>query len=307
MRVAQRPAPPGAVAASSPDRAGPLSALRPWWELTKPGITRLVLVTTAVGFYLGSVASLDLLLLLNTLFGTALAASGANGLNQVAERHADARMRRTAGRPLPSGRVGVAEALIFATALSFTGFVHLFFLVNPLTAGVVAASLLSYVLVYTPLKRRTWLATLVGAVPGALPALAGWTASTDAIGLGGLALFAIIFVWQMPHFFALGWMYREDYERGGFRMLSSFDPAGRRTARLTVLYTIALLPVSLLPTFFGLTGWLYGAGAIALGAIFLGYCVTLFLDRARGRAHRVFVASILYLPALLALMVVDKV
>jgi protoheme IX farnesyltransferase len=307
MRLAQRPAPSGVVPAALPEREGVGSALRPYWELTKPGITRLVLITTGVGFYLGSAAGPDLLLLLNTLFGTALAASGANALNQVVERKADALMRRTANRPLPSGRLGMAEALVFATAVSFIGCVHLFFLVNPLTSGVVAASLLSYVLIYTPLKRRTWWATLIGAVPGALPALAGWTAATDAIGPGGLALFAIIFVWQMPHFFALGWMYREDYERGGFRMLSSLDPAGSRTARLTVLYTIALLPISLLPTFFGLTGWLYGAGAIALGAVFLGYCATLLADRARGRAHRVFIASILYLPALLALMVVDKV
>lgn len=281
--------------------------LRPYWDLTKPGITRLVLITTAVGFYLGARAGIDLLLLANTLFGTALVASGANALNQYVERHADALMRRTASRPLPSGRIGAAEALVFAAAVSFIGLVHLFFLVNPLTASVVAISLLSYVLVYTPLKQRTSWATLVGAVPGALPGLAGWTAATDSVGPGGIALFAIIFVWQMPHFFALGWMYREDYARGGFRMLSSMDPAGSRTAWLTVLYTVALLPVSLVPTWVGVTGWIYGAGAVILGTVFLGFGLNLLADRARGRAHRVFVASILYLPALLALMVVDKI
>jgi protoheme IX farnesyltransferase len=307
MRLAQRPAPPGAVAASPVPRAGPFVVLRPYLELTKPGITRLVLITTAVGFWLGQAAGLDVLLLVNTLFGTGLAASGANALNQVVERHADAHMRRTANRPLPSGRLGVVEAVVFAVALAFIGFVHLFFLVNPLTSAVVAASLLSYVLVYTPLKRRTWHATVIGAVPGALPALAGWTAATNSIGAGGLSLFAIIFVWQMPHFFALGWMYREDYERGGFRMLSLYDPTGSRTAILTVLHTLALLPVSLTPTLIGLTGWVYGAGAMVLGVIFLGYCLTLLTDRARGRAHRVFIASILYLPALLTLMVVDRI
>lgn len=306
MPIAEHAAPPRDRRTAA-RRGGPLGLLCPYWELTKPGITRLVLITTAVGFYLGSTVGLDFLLLANTLFGTVLAASGANALNQFVERHSDARMRRTVNRPLPSGRIGVVEALVFAIAISFVGLVHLFFLVNPLTCGVVAASLLSYILIYTPLKRRTWWATLIGAVPGALPGLAGWTAATDSIGPGGILLFAIIFVWQMPHFFALGWMYREDYARGGFRMLSSMDPAGSRTAWLTVLYTVVLLPVSLLPTVFGVTGWIYGGGALLLGVIFLGLCVTLIVDRARGRAHRVFVASILYLPALLALMVMDKV
>jgi len=307
MRVVERAVPAVNRPVRAVPRAGVLSALRPYWDLTKPGITRLVLVTTAVGFYLGAPGRLDIVLLVNVLFGAALAASGANALNQYVERNADALMRRTVTRPLPAGRIGAVEALVFAIAVSFIGLVHLFFLVNALTCAVVTASLASYVLVYTPLKRRTWWATLVGAVPGALPALAGWTAATNAIGAGGLVLFAIIFVWQMPHFFALGWMYREDYARGGFRMLSSLDPAGSRTAWLTVLYTVALLPVSLLPTLFGLTGWTYGAGAMVLGAIFLGFGVSLLADRARGHAHRVFVASILYLPALLALMVADKV
>jgi len=215
-------------------------------------------------------------------------------------------MRRTSARPLPSRRIGNLEALLFASGLSFVGLVHLFFLVNALTAAVIAASLLSYVLVYTPLKRKTWMATLVGTLPGALPALAGWTAATNGIGRGGLAIFAIVLVWQMPHFFALGWMYREDYARGGFRMLSGIDPQGNRTARQTVLYTLALLPVSLLPAVFHMTGWLYPIGALVLGGLFLGAGLSFFTDRARGRARRVFVASILYLPALLALLVIDK-
>ncbi len=282
------------------------SLVRPFWELTKPGITRLVVFTSGAGFYLASRGPLEWLTLLNMLFGTALVASGANALNQYAERDANALMRRTARRPLPSGRLGSAEALIFAVSIAFIGLVHLWFLVNPVTAGVVLASLLSYLLVYTPLKRRTWWATLAGAVPGALPALAGWTAATGRIGAGGLALFGIVFVWQMPHFFALGWMYREDYERGGFRMLSRFDPTGIRTGRQTVLYTMALLPVSLLPSFLGVTGRLYAMGAVLLGLGFLGLGLTLLSDRARGQARRVFVGSILYLPALLALMMIDR-
>jgi len=215
-------------------------------------------------------------------------------------------MRRTSARPLPSRRIGNLEALLFACGVSFIGLVHLFFLVNPLTAAVIAARLLSYVLVYTPLKKKTWMATLAGTVPGALPALAGWTAATNGIGRGGLALFAIVLVWQMPHFFALGWMYREDYARGGFRMLSGIDPDGDRTARQMVLYTIALLPVSLLPAVFRMTGWIYPAGALVLGGLFLAAGFSFFADRARGRARRVFIASILYLPALLALLVIDK-
>jgi protoheme IX farnesyltransferase len=260
-----------------------------------------------VSFFVGSGERVDWLALLNVLFGTALVASGANAFNQYLERNADALMRRTADRPLPSGRLGRGEALVFMTAISFIGSVHLYFLVNPLTAWVVVASLLSYVLVYTPLKRKTWWATLAGAVPGALPALAGWTAATNTISRGGIALFAILFLWQMPHFFALGWMYREDYERGGFRLLSSVDPTGKRTVRQTVLYALALLPVSLLPVAFGVMGWLYAAGAVALGLVFLASALALRHDLARGRARRVFIASILYLPALLALMVADRI
>jgi protoheme IX farnesyltransferase len=240
------------------------------------------------------------------LLGITLVGSGANALNQYLERDADALMRRTANRPLPSARLGTTEALVFAIAVSGFGLIHLFFLVNPLTAAVVAASLISYLAVYTPLKRRTWLATLAGAVPGALPALAGWTAASGTINRGGLAIFAIVFVWQMPHFFALGWMYREDYLRGGFRMLSASDPDGSRTARQTVLYTLALLPVSLLPSLFGVTGRLYAAGAALLGLAFLTLGLALLADRARGQARRVFLGSIIYLPALLLLMVIDR-
>ena len=289
-----------------PARAGGPGRLSAWLELTKPGITRLVVATAAAAYYLASAGSIDWLGFIHTIVGIALVGSGANALNQFAERDADALMRRTAGRPLPTGRVSVPEALIFGTALAFIGLVHLFFLVNPLTAGIVLASLLSYLFVYTPLKRRTWHATLVGTVPGALPALAGWTAATGSISAGGLAVFAIVMVWQMPHFFALGWMYREDYERGGFRMLSRFDPSGSRTTRQMAAYTSVLLPVSLLPAAIGITSWWYAVGATVLGLAFLIVQLPMFADRARGKAHRVFLASIIYLPALLALMVIDR-
>jgi len=287
-------------------QASPPSTLRAYGALTKPGITRLVVVTAGVSWFLGA-PEFDGLALINLLFGTALVASGANAFNQILERRADALMRRTADRPLPSGRLGIAEALIFSTALSFIGVVHLYFLINPLTALVVLVSLLSYTLVYTPMKKRTWWATLAGAVPGALPALAGWAAATHTLSRDGWLLFAIVFVWQMPHFFALGWMYREDYARGGFRLLSSIDPTGARTANQTLLYILLLLPVSVLPAWSGLMSWVYAAGALALGLAFMAPAITLWRDLARGHARRVFVASILYLPALLALMVVDRV
>ena len=235
--------------------------LRAYVELTKPGITRLVLVTTAAGFYLGTRGAIDFQLLINTLIGTGLAASGCNALNQYVERDEDARMNRTSGRPLPSGRLTPLEALTCACALSVVGTLYLLLLVNLATALVVLLSLTSYIFVYTPLKQRTPLSTIIGAVPGALPIVAGWTATGARIDAVALALFGILFLWQMPHFFALAWIYREDYRRGGFRMLSVLDPLGRRTGRQILAYSVLLIPVTLLPTRLGLTGDWYLAGA----------------------------------------------
>jgi heme o synthase len=279
--------------------------VRAFWELTKPGITRLVLVTTAAGFYLAT-RSFDFVLLLNTLLGTALAASGTNALNQYAERDIDARMQRTARRPLPSGRLFPGEALFFSAGIALTGIVYLLAFVNALTAGLVALSLVSYVFVYTPLKRVTWTSTLIGAVPGALPILAGWTASGRPINAMAIVLFLIMFVWQMPHFFALAWIYREDYARAGFRMLTVVDPSGRRAARQAVGYTVALIGLSFaLPFIDGVsTAYLLGAGL--LGTVFLALgLIQLFALSERG-AWRLFFGSVLYLPLLLLLMVVDK-
>jgi protoheme IX farnesyltransferase len=302
-----------AVLELSGDAAGPVartdlrSRLGALLELTKPGITRLVVITAAAGFYLASAGGVDVVLLLHTLFGTALAASGSGALNQYMERGPDARMRRTARRPLPTGRLTPAQALLFATGLAVAGVAYLYVFVGARATGLVAASLLSYLFVYTPLKQRTWLATPVGAVPGALPILAGWAAAGGPLDGRAWALFGILFFWQMPHFFALAWIYREDYVRGGFRMLTAEDATGSRTSRQIISHTALLLVVSLLPSLFGLTGRLYLAGATVLGGAFLALGMALALQRTDQRAWRLFFGSVAYLPALLLLMVFDKV
>ncbi len=282
-----------------------MSRARAFWELTKPGITRLVLVTTAAGFYLAS-TTMDWLLLVHALIGTALAASGTNALNQWAERDADARMRRTAQRPLPSGRLGSGEALLFSAGIAVAGLVYLWAFVNLLTVLIVALSLTSYVFVYTPLKRVTWTATLIGAVPGALPILAGWTAAGGSINTLAIVLFLILFAWQMPHFYALAWIYREDYARGGFRMLTVVDPSGQRAARQAVGYTAALVALSLLPVFAGVVNPVYFVGAALLGCAFLGLSLAQLGSRSDRAAWRLFFGSVVYLPLLLVLLVVTK-
>lgn len=277
-------------------------------ELTKPGITRLVLVTTAAGFYLAAGASASLLLFVNALFATALVASGTNALNQWLERDADAQMRRTRARPLPSGRLSSREALVFAWAISLFGLGYLALFVNMLTAFVVGFTLGSYVFIYTPLKRKTWISTLIGAVPGALPIVAGWTATGRPLNAAAWALFAIMFVWQLPHFFALAWIYRDDYRNAGFQMLTVVDRSGARAARQTLMYAAALIPISLLPTVFGLTGEIYLVGALLLGVGLLLPTLSMLLRGPTEKiAWRTFVASIAYLPLLLFLMVIDRI
>jgi protoheme IX farnesyltransferase len=266
-----------------------------------------VLLTAAAGFYLGAAGSIHLPLLLHTLVGTALVAAGTNAFNQLRERDADARMERTRGRPLPSGRLSPRAAGVFAGVISAVGVVYLGCAVNLLTAGLAALTLASYVLLYTPLKRRTSLNTLIGAVPGALPIVGGWTAAGGALGPAVLALFWILFLWQLPHFLALAWIYREDYRRGGFVMLSLEDPEGRATGLMAVLYAAALVPVSLLPTFVGVTGRFYFIGALLLGLVYVAASAGMLRVATAPRAWRVFLASIIYLPALLTLMVLDKV
>jgi protoheme IX farnesyltransferase len=277
------------------------------YELTKPGITRLVLITTAVGFYLGSTGAFDFLLLLHALVGTGLLAAGTNALNQYAERGVDAEMKRTRERPLPAGRIKSSTAFVFSSGISVAGTVYLALLVNPLTAILGAAALLIYIFVYTPLKRRTWWCTVVGAVPGAIPPMMGWTGVTGSLDLSAWVLFGIVFLWQMPHFFAIAWLYRLDYERAGFPMLPVIDPDGVRTARQIVLYTVALLAVSTLTSVLGLTGAIYFFGALTLGSVFLGLGVVLAVTRTGAQARRLFLGSVIYLPVLLLLMVVDKI
>lgn len=276
-------------------------------DLIKARLTFLVLLTTVVGFYLGTSSGFDLSLMLATLGGTALLACGAAALNQLAEREFDARMRRTETRPLPAGKLQPATVLFFGAACSIAGLLCLSLTVNLLTAFLGAITLVSYLFVYTPLKRKTWLNTAVGAIPGALPPLMGWTAAANSIDPGGWSLFLILFFWQIPHFLAIAWIYRDDYGQAGFVMLPSVDPDGFRTGRQAVSHTFGLIFMSLLPVALGMTGVIYFAGAVLLGALFL-FCAFRFsaaLTLANGR--RLFFASIAYLPLLLVLMVLDKI
>lgn len=275
-------------------------------ELTKPGITRLVVLTTAAGYLMATGLDADLWRLFHTVFGAALASAGANALNMWWERESDAAMNRTRRRPLPSGRVEPKAALFFAGLLSVWGLGHLAVMVNWPTLVLVATSLLTYILVYTPLKRRTHHATLIGALPGSLPALAGWTAADAPITVTALAITGVVFFWQMPHFYALAWVYREDYARGGYKMLTAIDPEGTRLGFESTLHSAALLAVSVIPFFTGLLGWVYGVGAAVLGLAMVVLSVRLWLVRDDQRAWHLFFGSVAYLPAVLILMMLDR-
>jgi protoheme IX farnesyltransferase len=245
-------------------------------------------------------------LLLHTLLGTALVASGTSAFNQVWEKELDGRMERTAARPLPSGRIPLAGAALFAGTLSVVGLVELFFFTNGLTTALAAFTLVSYVCVYTPMKTRSPASTIVGAVPGALPPLGGYAAAAGALGLPGIALFAILFVWQLPHFFAIGWRHRVDYAKAGVVILPVIDPTGRSTARQTLLWTAVLLPVSLLPSLVGTAGFAYAFGAFVMTLLFLASSLRFARDISDGRARSLFLASIGWLPAILVLLVLDR-
>ena len=278
--------------------------------LTKPRITVFVAMTAFVGFVAGTSGPFSALLgplLLHTLLGTALVASGTSAFNQVREADLDGLMRRTQDRPLPSGRISLRGAALFAGALSAIGLAELLVFTNVLTAALAAFTLVSYVGLYTPMKTRSPASTVVGAVPGALPPLGGYTAATGAFGLPGVALFAILFVWQLPHFFAIGWRHRADYARAGVRILPVLDPSGRRTARQTLLWTAVLLPVSLLPSLVGTTGFAYAFGAFVLTLLFLRSSLAFARETTDGRARSLFLASISWLPAILILLVLDRV
>lgn len=275
-------------------------------ELIKVRLTSLVLLTTLVGFYLGTRGSTDYALLFNTMLGTALVASGAAALNQLLEREYDARMVRTRHRPLPSGKLQPSSGMLFGGTTACAGIVYLALAVNLTTSILGAASLISYVFVYTPLKRVTWLNTAVGAIPGALPPLMGWTAARNALSAEGWTLFAILAFWQLPHFLAIAWIYRDDYARAGFKMLPVVDPDGTRTGRQAVSHTLGLLPVSLSPFLLKLTGPVYLVGALVFGLGFLWFAIQFARNLTVARARGLFYASILYLPLLLTVMVLDK-
>jgi heme o synthase len=273
--------------------------------LTKPRLNFLVVASSAAGYYLGSPGSPDVLLMAQAVAGTALVAGGAAVLNQVYERDTDALMRRTRMRPLPDGRVPPAEAQTFGAVLSLAGLALLAFRVNVLAASLALATLLVYLVVYTPMKRRTSLATLIGAVPGALPALIGWTASHGSIAAGGASLFAIMFLWQIPHFMAIAWLYRDDYGKAGFPMLPVIEPEGRRAGRQAVVYAAALVPVSLAPTLVGISGPIYFGLALVLGLAFLALSLRFANTRSEGSARALFFGSIIYLPLIWITMIAN--
>jgi len=276
-------------------------------DLVKARLTALVLITTLVGFYAGSGSPVDYWKMLHALLGTALVACGAAALNQLLEREQDAKMRRTEDRPLPSGRLSPDAVLLIGAGLSVAGLINLLLAVNPLTAFLGAVTLASYVFIYTPLKRVTTLNTLIGAIPGAIPPLMGWTAARGSISAAGWSLFAILFLWQLPHFMAIAWLYREDYARAGFQMLPIIDPDGRKTAAQAVCHSFGLIPVSLFPSLLGVAGVVYFAGAILLGVAFLAFAIQFSRHLTAERARHLFIASIVYLPLLLGLLVIDKV
>lgn len=274
-------------------------------ELMKPRIVSMVLVTTTIGYFLAAGGFQNFLKLLLTLVGTGLAAGGAAALNNYLERDSDAHMPRTRSRVLPSGQIEPAVALAFGVLMVLSGVSLLAWLVNLLAAFLVLLTAFLYVLVYTPLKKMTWLNTPIGAIPGALPPMVGWAAAANDLTAGAWILFAIMFVWQHPHFYAIAWIYREDYRQAGFKMLSVIDPTGRRVFRQAIGFSILLIPVSMSLTWFNITGDFYMFGAIVAGAGMLAASVMLWNSRTPAAARRVLMASVLYLPALLGLMMVD--
>jgi heme o synthase len=295
---------PGAVAVSASRM--PQARTSDFIELTRPKLTLLVLFTTFVGFCTGIGKSIPLLLLVHTLVGTALMSGGASAFNMFKEQKTDALMRRTALRPITAGRLKSRHALTFALLISVAGLAYLWMLVNHRTSVLSAIILLCYLFLYTPLKTRTWLSTLVGAFPGALPIVMGWTAANGSFSSGAWVLFAIVFLWQIPHFYAIGWMYRDEYAQAGLPVLSVIDSSGQRTGRQAVAFIAVLLFISLLPSLIGMAGPAYPVGAAVFGLAFLGYGIYFARRRTRASARRLFIASALYLPALLILLVLDR-
>lgn len=292
-------------------RSSLAARLDPYFELTKPRIVTMVLVTTALGFFVGSRAAtagavgIDVFTLLFTLLGTALSAGGSGVLNHYLERDVDTLMRRTRDRPLPSGLVQPSAALSLGFALILAGQIVLVLNVNLLTAWLALLTAFLYVVVYTPLKRTTWLNTSLGSIPGALPPAGGWAAATGELDTGAWVLFAILFAWQHPHFYSIAWIFRDDYRRGGFKMLPVLEQDGRRTCRHILGFSLLLIAVSIVPALLGTSGTMYLVGALLLGAGMFAAGVSLTLTRSMVDARRLLRASVIYLPLLLILTVID--
>jgi protoheme IX farnesyltransferase len=286
-------------------RSGTRSRGADFVSLTKPRLNSLVLVTSAAAYFLGDGHLLPWSSLVHTLVGTGLVAGGASALNQHWERDSDRLMRRTRLRPLPDARLHPQDAFWFGVALSAVGLAQLTLAVNGLAAAVAALTLVSYVWLYTPLKPRTSFSTIVGAIPGALPAVLGWAAATNSLSAGGWVLFGIVFMWQMPHFLAIAWLFRDDYASAGFPLLPVIEPDGRSTGRQTVLYAAGLVPVRLLPMAVGMASAYYVAGAIALGAILVVLSLEFAASRSMSSARRLFYGTILYLPLLWIVLLAD--
>jgi len=287
--------------------------MKDYIELTKPRITWLILMSTGIGYFFGLPSGAfrwmgwpSWLALLTTLVGTALIASGSAALNQWYERESDFKMRRTKSRPIPGGRMLANHALIFGWALAVAGFLILWLAVNLLSGLLGLITLLCYLFVYTPMKSRSSLSTVVGALPGAMPPMIGYAAASGVLTPQAWALFAILFVWQFPHFLAIAWMYKDDYSRAGIRMLPVVEPDGKSTSRQIVGYASTLIPVSLFPTLLGMTGKIYVVGALLLGGWFLYVGVRVAFDRTALRARQVLLASVIYLPLIYGLMVLDR-
>ncbi len=287
--------------------AAPATGTAAWdyFELTKPNVVWLILMSTLVAFYLGS-EHLQVTQLIHTVLATALLAAGCGALNQWWERELDSRMTRTEARPLPSGRVSARGSFRFGVAVSIAGVIYLAALVNLLSAVIGAATVVSYVLIYTPLKTRSPLATFVGAIPGAAPLLLGWAAATNSVGLEAWVLFCILFLWQFPHFYAIGWLYREEYRRAGVQMLPVIEKDGSNTGRHVLLYGFNLIPVSIAPWFLGMAGAVYGVAAAVLGVLYLAAGVRMAKVRNEANARFLLRASIAYLPLLYLFLIADK-
>lgn len=280
--------------------------LAAFYELTKPRITFLIVLMSATGFALGTQGSINYVLLLHTMIGITLLCSGVSTLNQYIERNLDSLMRRTAARPLPTRKLTPMQSLIFGVGLCFLAEIYMAVLVNPLTAALGITVIIGYVFLYTPLKTRTSFSTIIGAFPGAMPPLMGWTAASNELHIGAFVLFAIQFFWQFPHFLAIAWMYREDYARAGIKMLPVLEDNGSVTARQIVLYTMTLIPVSLLPTLMGFAGLSYFVGALILGLLFLAMSLRMAVTKSRQDAKRLLMVSVFYLPLLFVLMIFNQ-